>query len=937
MNALDRARWAALSSQIDTLLALPSGERASRLDDLAASDPALAGELRELLLAHEDASRVGFLSAPASAWRPVGATAGDTLGAWTLVEPIGEGGMGTVWRARRSDGRFDGESAVKVLRSGLFDAAMQERFRREGAILARLHHAGIAQLLDAGITAQGQPYLVLELVHGEPVDRWCEARALSVRQRVELFLQVLDAVAAAHGQLVIHRDLKPSNILVDDSGRVKLLDFGIARLLPEHDAGDQTALTLAGAVALTPAYAAPEQFRHATLSMATDVYALGVVLYLLLAGAHPSGLPAGSATPDYMKAATEGQHLAASSAAPAQRRELRGDLDTILAKASAAEPEARYASALALRDDLQRHLRDEPIVARVPTLAYRLGKLLRRRPVESTLLAAIVLAVPAGAHVQAAVLLSFGIGTGAALWQMGRARRQAAQARSAQRRAESVKEFIASIFSQAVPREGIGGVVAAADLLHSAHARLRTELRGQPLVAAELLAIVGDSFHQLGDVSAAHAVLAEAAQRCEQVFGRTHPLTLHARTGLAQARVVQGELEAAERMLPVLLSDLRAAMPASAADLVSALQQHSYALTKRGDEEAAIQALQDASAIAGEHLSPVHRETLSARSLLGNTLATFGRDAEAIAVLQPTVDALREAPDIQRPNTELARLEGFLASSMIATGRLREAEELLRQVLSDQWALDGCDTIRNRYTRNMLALVRAYRGDLAEAIELQQQALAAEARLAPTPTIDTGTMTAQLGEMLVEAGRFEAGLAEIERAEAIIRDAGGAGQAYPTLRRQLRRAHALLVAGRPAEALECASIVFDRARTVQGRLGATAMRVRVDALRELVRLDEAEEHLPTLLALSGAPHITPLNRARALLAAAALRVAQGRAADGAGFAEEALTLLEPSQVPESPLLGRARKMLQSCLPIPPKSLSSSASHRTPASPATPAR
>jgi serine/threonine protein kinase len=270
MNAINPARWAVLSAHIDELLALPPPQRSRRLDDIAAHDPGTASELRVLLQSHEDASRLGFLAEPAaSGVLPACAASGDVLAAWTLIEPIGEGGMGSVWRARRSDGRFEGEAAIKLLRSGLFDAATQERFRREGGILARLRHPGIAQLLDAGITSKGQPYLVLELVRGERLDHWCEARSLGVRHRVELFLQVLDAVAAAHGQLVIHRDLKPTNILVDDSGRVKLLDFGIARLLPEPGAIDQTALTLDGALALTPAYAAPEQFRHSALSMAT--------------------------------------------------------------------------------------------------------------------------------------------------------------------------------------------------------------------------------------------------------------------------------------------------------------------------------------------------------------------------------------------------------------------------------------------------------------------------------------------------------------------------------------------------------------------------------------------------------------------------------------------------------------------------------------------
>ncbi|HEY4958560.1 MAG TPA: serine/threonine-protein kinase, partial [Caldimonas sp.] len=419
MNVLDPARWATLSPRIDELLDLAPAERERRLAAIAVADPAGADELRDLLGARDDASAAGFLSAAAvPGLVPAHVDASDPVGAWTLVELIGEGGMGSVWRARRSDGRFEGEAAVKLLRSGLFDATAQERFRREGAILARLRQPGIAQLLDAGVTPRGQPYLVLELVDGERIDRWCAARLLGVRPRVELFLQVLDAVAAAHGQLVIHRDLKPSNILVDAAGRVRLLDFGIAHLLPGQDEIEQTALTRESALALTPRYAAPEQFQRGELSMSTDVYALGILLYELLTDAHPTGLPAGASALAHMQSALEGRHVGASSAAPALRRELRGDLDTILAKACALEPALRYPSALALRDDLQRHLANEPIVARPATIGYRLAKLVRRRPFETAAVAAIVVAVPAGAHVQAAVLLSFGIGTGVALWQL---------------------------------------------------------------------------------------------------------------------------------------------------------------------------------------------------------------------------------------------------------------------------------------------------------------------------------------------------------------------------------------------------------------------------------------------------------------------------------------------------------------------------------------
>ena len=383
-TVLNVANWAVLGPRIDELLTLPPSERARRMDEYAANDPANADDLRALMRARDDASKVGFLESPAApGLLPNRPLTGAALGPWTLVDIIGEGGMGTVWRARRSDGRFEGEAAVKLMHRGLFDAQSQERFRREGAILAQLRQPGIAQLLDAGVTPQGQPYMVLELVHGIRIDQWCETGAPSVRQRIELFIQVLDAAASAHSHLVIHRDLKPSNILVDRHGRVKLVDFGIARMLSDGDGALSSALTQDGSFALTPAYAAPEQFQRGPLSTATDVYALGVVLYELLTGVHPSGLPPDSTPLEFQQAVAEHRMRLASAAAPLLRRALRGDLDTILAKACAADPAARYASAAALHDDLQRHLDHQPIVARPASAWYRLNRLMRRHPWES--------------------------------------------------------------------------------------------------------------------------------------------------------------------------------------------------------------------------------------------------------------------------------------------------------------------------------------------------------------------------------------------------------------------------------------------------------------------------------------------------------------------------------------------------------------------------
>jgi hypothetical protein len=298
--------------------------------------------------------------------------------------------------------------------------------------------------------------------------------------------------------------------------------------------------------------------------------------------------------------------------------------------------------------------------------------------------------------------------------------------------------------------------------------------------------------------------------------------------------------------------------------------------------------------------------------LLGNTLATFGRDADAIEVLEPAVGTARDLYGGKRPNTELARLEGFLASSMISVGRFGEAEELLRIALADQWALDGCDTIRNNYTRQMLAIVRAKRGDLEEGIALMRQALAADAKLNATATVDTGTITAILGEMMVEAGQFEEGLAAIDRAEVIVVEAGGAGQEYPSIRRQLRRANALLLAGQAEAALAEATLLLDRVGDAEGWIPAAALRLRVAALRELSRLGEADELLPALLQATQAPKGSASDRARAFMEAALLGLAQGRDADAAAFAQDAVALLLPTQVPQSRLLRRARDIAARC-------------------------
>jgi len=394
VTALSPDRWREISPYLEQVLSLSEGERTAWLAAFRTERSDLADLLEKLLDEHRAAAQEQFLEHEPLRPADEGSLTGVIAGAYKLISRIGEGGMGNVWLAERADGRFERQVAVKFLNFALASQTAAERFRREGRILGHLVHPHIAELLDAGVTAKGEPYLVLEYVEGEQIDEYCDEHTLGVDARIALFLNVLAAVAHAHANLVVHRDIKPSNVLVSSKGDVKLLDFGIAKLL----AGDSgyspaTLLTLEGAGAMTPLFAAPEQVSGGALSTATDVYGLGVLLYLLLTGQHTVG-PGPHSPADLVKAITELEPrrvsdaiLSAEDSSVAEkratthdrlRRMLRGDLDTIVAKALKKNPHERYASVTAFADDLRRYLRHEPISARPDTLAYRGAKFVRR-------------------------------------------------------------------------------------------------------------------------------------------------------------------------------------------------------------------------------------------------------------------------------------------------------------------------------------------------------------------------------------------------------------------------------------------------------------------------------------------------------------------------------------------------------------------------------
>jgi serine/threonine-protein kinase len=413
MSKLSPDQWQALSPRLDEALEMAPDQRSAWFSTLRAENPSLARQLEILLEEHRTLSEEGFLDERPLDLPQAPSLAGQTFGVYTLVSQIGHGGMGTVWLAERNDGRFERRVAVKVLNIALMGKVGEERFKREGRILGRLTHPHIAELIDAGVSPGGQPFLVLEYVEGDHIDRYCDQHRLDVRARVRLFLDALRAVEHAHANLIVHRDLKPSNILVRTDGIAKLLDFGIAKLLQSDGQTGEPALTVEGGRALTPEYAAPEQLKGEAVTTATDVYASGILLYVLMTGQHPAGT--GPHTPASLVKAildTEPPRLSVIVAATPANREtsamnarsrattpdklarlLRGDLDTIVAKALKKNPTERYPSIKAFADDLQRYLRYEPITARPDAFTYRAGKFIRRHrnSVTAALLATLAL------------------------------------------------------------------------------------------------------------------------------------------------------------------------------------------------------------------------------------------------------------------------------------------------------------------------------------------------------------------------------------------------------------------------------------------------------------------------------------------------------------------------------------------------------------------
>ena len=655
-----------------------------------------------------------FLATAPKPARTGHAGAGDMVGPYRLISELGHGGMGAVWLAERPDGQLKRQVALKLPHL-VWGGALAERLNRERDILASLEHSHIARLYDAGVDSQGRPYLAMEYVEGQPIDVYCRERALPLGERLELLLQVAAAVAHAHARLVVHRDLKPGNILVTADGQVRLLDFGIAKLM-EGDRTEETLLTELSGRALTPGYASPEQIRGEPLGTASDVYSLGAVAYELLTGARPYRLKRASAA-ELEEAVTSMDAPLASEAArePALRKQLKGDLDAILNKALKTNSTQRYATVEALAQDLRRHLDHQPVLAQPDRLSYRAGKFISRYRLQ----------VAAGVIVALALLA----GAGVALWQAQRARAQAA-------RAEEVKRLVLSIFEDADTAGGGSRQTSAVDLLEQARARLAAVPVSDPAVRAELLTSVGISLVGLGEYKQAEQVLEEATQLAVTQLGAEHRETITAQLAFGEALTEMGQARRAGPHLDAAEQGMRRIGDTNG--LVNALRWQANLRVAESRFDEAIAAATEAVQLAESRLLSTNKRLVM---LANHTLAATRMSARRDGRLAPALRTYELAREIDggRVTVDLLNGRSLYAYALVLEGDHQKGVAELKLLVEQQIDLLGRDHHDVRRTLGRLGNASLSAGDPLTAIDSFRRALPVErASGGEPPTSDNG-------------------------------------------------------------------------------------------------------------------------------------------------------------------------------------------------------
>lgn len=857
---MDPERWQRLSPLLDALFELDEDERTRSLELMREEDPQTADDLAELLRLETD--REDFLAEPLVAPLP-GPRPGVHVGPYRLERMLGEGGMGQVWLGARADGLYQRRVALKLLRPGLVDPNLRVRFTRERQILARLAHPHIARLLDAGVSADHQPYLALEYIEGEPITDYCRARKLSLESRLDLFRQICDAVSHAHANLIVHRDLKPSNILVTPAGDVRLLDFGIAKLIDADVAAPEQTRT--GVRAFTLHYAAPEQVRGEPVSTMTDVYSLGVVLYELLADAKPYRLKRQTdaeweeailqGDPTRPSQALQRQADAGEGESPMLRRRARivaGDLDNIVLKALAKKPEQRYPSVEAMSLDLERYLAGKPVLARPQSVGYRLRKYcVRHRWALAT---------------GVAVTSVLGAALALVTWQGQQAVQETA-------RAQALQDFVIGLFegAGAAPRDD---AIDMRSLLDNGIVRANRELARQPLARAEVFGIIARLRLGLGDNREAMALLDRQAAILAS-FGKNAPASLQLESAtqlglahrnlddpracitamqplmerarreqsqlpaqvaefysqLARCRSIVGEFNSARQLLEYSMAIRRDVLDDEAGQVENLLDLANVdADAGRGD--VALQNLRAALAQLQVRVGERHPLAIQLQRRMGLLLRDQGKPDEAAKAIDAALGLSAELLGDRHPTT--LALHRQRAAVYMEQGYLDVAERDLRDstpLLIERVGQDNVDVGASFYTLGMLAweqgrLVEAER-DLAQAITIWRSS-SARTRLVRA--------MADHAELLQTQGRREAAMEEIEQAQQLA--IGQMGVRHP-MAADIEHIFGRMLAsdGDHAGAVQRLERAVEHARASRGANHLHTQSIELSLARELARDD----------------------------------------------------------------------------------------------------
>jgi len=702
--------WKRTDELLQSALEVAPELRDTFLQQACADDPELLNEVRSLLTSHRKAG--DFLETPAAelAARAIateesqslsGSLQGQLISHYRILKMIGRGGMGTVWLAERCDGRFERKVAIKFLNVAALDQASAERFKREGSILGKLAHPWIAELIDAGLTAAGEPFLVLEYVEGQAIDDYCDQHKLSVNERIRCFLDVLSAVAHAHSNLIVHRDIKPSNVLVSSEGQVKLLDFGIAKVLTEETGdGSATQLTLESGAALTPRFAAPEQVSEGSITTATDIYALGVLLYLLLTWQHPAG-PGPHSPAQLIKSIVDEEPPSASDAVASisadaaanrattpekLRRQLRGDLDRIIAKSLKKNPAERYPSALAFAEDLQRYLEHKPVLARPDSFGYRTAKFVRRNRVAVAVAATALVATMAA-------LTGFVI-------QDRRVRVERDFAFRELVRTEQHDDFLDFLLSDAAPS---GKPFTVTDLL--GRAKNVVEKEKPSLEQIELMDWIGKDYDSHGQHAQARPILERAYQLSRQFSDPA--VRASAACVLANELSRNEDLPRGEALIQEGLRELPNE-PEYALDRANCLRYGSEVSREKGESSEAVRRMETAQRIL--RASPFDSDSFEVTYsiALASVYWETGRNRDALAEFQRAGDLLYS---LGRDETQQAStLYNNWAVVLDQVGRPLEAEKIFRRAidisLENSTEEAATATTLNNYARMLRELDR---------------------------------------------------------------------------------------------------------------------------------------------------------------------------------------------------------------------------------------